>query len=50
LKGEERVCHVTEADRLGAAKAARPFGEAKLCLSGRCKQSLHRACPRSVFM
>jgi hypothetical protein len=38
LKGEERVCHVTEADRLGAAKAVRPFGEATLRLSGGAAQ------------
>ena len=31
LKGEERVCHVTEADRLGAAKAVRLSGEVSSC-------------------
>jgi hypothetical protein len=31
LKGEERVCHVTEADRLGAAKAVRLSEEVSSC-------------------
>ena len=43
MKGEERVCHVTEADRLGAAKAVRPFG-------WRSPRQCVRTYPRSVFM
>jgi hypothetical protein len=31
LKGEERVCHVTEADRLGAAQAARSAKQSFAC-------------------
>ena len=31
MKGEERVCHVTEADRFGAAKAVRLSGEVSSC-------------------
>ena len=31
MKGEERVCHVTEADRLGAAKAVRLSEEVSSC-------------------
>ena len=50
LKGEERVCHVTEADRLGAAKAVRPFGEAELRLSGSAGRARARPIRRSVFM
>src|SRR5690242_10550083 len=47
LKGEERVCHVTEADRLG------PQGPLSAKRSFACrgrKQSLRRVYPRSVFM
>ena len=31
MKGEERVCHVTEADRLGAAKAVRLSEKVSSC-------------------
>ena len=31
MKGEERVCHVTEADRLGAARAVRLSEEVSSC-------------------
>ena len=36
MKGEERVCHVTEADRLGAAKAVRLSEEVSSCEAAWC--------------
>ena len=36
MKGEERVCHVTEADRLGAAKAVRLSEEVSSCEAACC--------------
>ena len=37
LKGEERVCHVTEADRLGAAQAVCLSEEVSSCEAAVCK-------------
>ena len=47
MKGEERVCHVTEADR--PRGAATPL-LAKRSFACREAQGLRRAYPRSVFM
>ena len=40
MKGEERVCHVTEAGRLGAAKAVRLSGEVSSCEAA-CADFVH---------